>query len=1325
MKRGIAVLMALILVLSGMPFGAVAGAAQTPSDDGSTRLALSDSEPLQHSTGTPETSSYATGRPVDDVRVETDGNRVSLLVTDDKPEGTPLILDRQWLQEKLGKPVEFMRFHREGEMVDSYKLTEDHIIVDIPHFSTQNVTVTTVDGQFEVTGSASGQETQRVINYDVNETGIAILEIEGSGTREGVQRVDQFYSEVDNSTFEWEAGEIPRNVTLEFTGQGEKLGPRYNKSISGVSDGETVFFDLAAKDYNPNVTIVGVGQENGTRVTRGPYTDRDGDTWTLSFDNSQNNASIEFTGNTTGSIQLTNSTVTEDFDLLNATASENVTVENGQLVLDGGSSGWFEATYTTVDPVIDGKLNWTESRPTGTQVHYFLRSGSESDVNVTGSENQWEDLGGNQNVTVRIELEGDLTSPPVYSDGFEDGDLSEYTTTGSIEVTTSSTYEGSWSVSGSQDYSAGSAIDTDVYFGPGQSASGYVLTDAGWSGGGLIFGYNPNTGNVRFVSLSPGGSLKAGDNSLDANPIYSDSIGSASANIQGGKWYKITIEWKENGDQYFYLKDPSTGDVLATLSTSTSPPGDGGFGVSVYHGNSGVDNIYRSGSTSLASPEVDQFFLEHTQENNSIEKTQDPSITIDGSTASYTGVLNDSETATVDFDSSIGAGSHTAEVSTTENTVVDWQYKGNNEARAHVKNITLNGKNYTVDQYLADGETTTIPIDNTQTLQGENVLTAELYSDSETTHVSRIDARGHYEGRTILDNYTVNGEQSNLDETLADGETTSVNISSDAIYGTNNITAELTENSVQDNYDAEVVWYPENRTYFENVTVNSQDFGSPTFLGTNETLLLNVTDEISPGGNDHVFRMQSEKTTTDSLDFTEKVEFYKNVSVNIEEAHATYNKTTTETFDYTASPGVQFNFSLSDRVMGHRKTVVTYDGQSGVQNTTTFSGNNATVELDEEIPEGTEVNIRVEFLTYRVKNATTSLRSENALSAPYRVEIGVGNVTGNVTFETVEPALTSSEYEVILTENGEPTEEPKIYGVENNLTIPESNFDSASGFIVQRPRYSNVTYTGTVNTIYPTTQVDPDRNIVHGPALYSEPDETYSPVEQYTVEGLTEPLSVEWKQVGPYHLQWVTNESRTYNQTIVNVTSEGVSVFANGDRYRDFKRESDDDLVIHVNGSTTWDVYQYDYPQIQSDTDVSVDRGQSKTVEVVVDNPNDFTLRNVELVLEHGWIRDVEPSVQDIPSGESATFEVTVKVPDGTVSTTYTMPMNVTSTETGEVDTENLEVSVGGGVTTAAGVPLTRFGLIAGGIVFLGALSLLYFARSGQLARLRRELEKI
>lgn len=1214
MKRGIAALIALLLVLSGMPVGALAGTAQKPSDDGTTRLTLSQSEPLQQSTGTPQTSSYVTGRPVDDVTVETDENRLSLLVTDDKPEGTPLVLDRDWLSNELGKPVTFMRFHLQGELVDSYKLTEENVIVDIPHFSTQNVTVTTVDGQFQVDGSASGQETTRVINYDVNETGIAILAVEGSGTREGTQRVDQFYSEVDNSTFEWEAGEIPRNVTLEFTGQGDKLGPTYNKSNFGVNDGETVTYDLVAKDYEPNLTVVGAGEKNGTLVEKGPFTDGDGDTRLLSFDNSQNNASIVFTGNTT-----TKTT-------------------------SGESTFFFEGWEDQVEPHDDG---------------YDTGPGS------------------------RVSTGEKIVSSNVYEGSY------------ALEVETSDWYVANLSGGG-----PGNTHSKWVYFPEDPSNSV-----------GVQYGHDSNT--LDYYGLYVDSGQLVAYNDTGASGFYyqigdGTQVDSTPVSVSSGNYYQFVVIWNDDGSQTLQLKDIS-GNVLGELTRSTSPPSNSGFGFGGQPNTNGYvwDAWEVTGST----------------ESTTEVKTEDPSITIDGTTASYSGVLNDSETVTVDFNSSIGEGTHTAEVNISSSSVVDWKYQGNNEARSHVKNITLNGKNYTVDQYLSDGETTTIPVENTQTLQGENVLTAEIYSDSETTHVSRIDARGHYEGRTILDNYTVNGEQSNLDETLADGETTSVNISSEAVYGTNNITTELTEDSVQDNYDAEIIWYPENRTYFENVTVNNQDFGSPTFLGTNETLLLNVTDGISPGDNDHVFRMQSEKTTTDSLDFTEKVEFYKNVSVDIEEAHATYNKSTTENFDYTASPGVQFNFSIPDRAMRYVKTSVTYDGQGGVQNTTTISGNNATVELDDEISEGTEVNVRIELLTYRVKNATTSLRSENALSAPYRVEIGIGNVTGDVTFETVEPVLTSSEYEVILTENGEPTEEPKIYSTKNNLTIPESNFDSASGFIVQQPQYSNITYTGTVNTIYPTTQVDPGRNIVHGPALYIEPDETYTPVDQYSVTELSSPLSVEWKQVGPYHLQWVTNESGPYNQTIENVTTEGVSVFADGDRYREFTRK-DDDLVIRTNSSATWDVYQYDYPGVRGGTDVSVDSGQTETIEVEVYNPNDFTLHGVNLVLDHGWIVD-DPVAQDIGAGETVTFEVDIQVPYGTQTTTYDLPMNVSSVETGEVETTDIEVDVGGGLTSTAGTPLTQSGLILGGVALLLGLLVYQLARSGWVETVRRELDKI
>jgi hypothetical protein len=265
-----------------------------------------------------------------------------------------------------------------------------------------------------------------------------------------------------------------------------------------------------------------------------------------------------------------------------------------------------------------------------------------------------------------------------------------------------------------------------------------------------------------------------------------------------------------------------------------------------------------------------------------------------------------------------------------------------------------------------------------------------------------------------------------------------------------------------------------------------------------------------------------------------------------------------------------------------------------------------------------------------------------------------------------------------------------------------------------------------VNTIYPTARIEPNRTVTHDPVLYTEPDESYTRIENYSVRDLNSPVSVEWTQVGAYHLQWVTNETQdaAYNQTIENVTGEGVSVFADGDRYQEISRERGN-LVIHTNRSATWDVYQYDFPQVVSNTNVSVGGGETQSVQVTVRNPNEFALHDVQLTLEHGWIESVEPTTQDIPSGESVTFNVTLHVPAGTQSTTYTLPMNVTSVETGEVGTKDLRVAVGGGIITRGGLPVSRFALLVGGVVLLIALVLYQMARSGQLSNLRKELEKI
>lgn len=1300
-KRGIAVALAALLLLA--PLTAVT-------------LTTSVTPVTAQSAGTTgQPGEVTTGRPVDSINLERSGGRLSVLVTDDQPTGTPLRLDRDWLRSELGRPVPFMRFHRNGKLVDSYRLTPQNVIIDIPHFSTQNITATVVDAQFEVSGSASGQETTRVINYDVNSTQAAVLEIHGQGDRLGDFRVDQRFVLVDNSTYTKDFGEIPHNVSFVVEGRGQKIGPPYNKSFSSVTDGSTQFFDLEADDWpEVNITTVGAGQKNGTRVIKGPFNGSgDDDTKTLTFNFEQNNESIVFRGITTTGV--TNQSDIEEFNSDNSTNSENITISGGQLSLKSSqqietihaqqtngstfTSGSGAVDWTVVSDAVTG--DGVPSAPTVD--HFQITNASRASLS-TG--------------VVAGEFDGDNAFHVSVTDGPNEWQLTlvENTAENSVEVyesgITQTIYELKCSLTTDTfevDLIEGTLNGTPCGFTfPGSVGEPF---DIRYRNGDLI------QGDYILANVTEGG-----------NTGFYERQYSTSNIINNAK-----LNWTDNETngnvQYFVKTDDNSYVEWTDAENDTLKDITDGQNVWIRV------NLTK---TSADGPTVERYGL--LWQNETTTKTKDPAIDIDGdgaNEASFSGILNDSETVVVPINESIAEGQHTFTVHTSGGSSVDWEYDGNNEARAHVKNVTLNGISYPINQFLNKSELNITVIDRLDTLLGQNSITVNLYSDSETQLVDRLDVRGRYEGRTILANATVESTVYDpVDVALADGQSHTFNVTSDVAYGSNDFRVDLAENSTQNEYDLSITWNPENRTLFSNVTVNGVDFEGPdeysgvpynaTFLNSSDVLTFNVTDVIAPGNNDHTFRMLAPRTTTDSLTFVEKVEFHKNVSVTIEEAWATYNKSSTQTFNHTVTTGAFFNFSVPNRVTRLTSTSVTFNGTTPAANTTVFNGTQIAVQVNEEIPNSTTVDVRVTTLKYTVVNATDSLRNENPHADPYLVDVGVTSVSGNVSYNTTEVALTTPEYEVILTNASGGIDTELTNGTFNgNVTIPEGHFNTHDGFMVRRPKHSTDTFTGVVNVIHPSEVVRPNRTVVHQTPLYAEPDESYIRMDNYSVSDLTSPLSVEWKQVGPYHLSWVTNETTdpVYDQRIESVTSEGVSVFADGQRYTDIDRVGDD-LVIHVNGSTTWDVFQYDFPRVISDTNVSIDAGRTEAIQVVVDNPNNFTLHDTRLVVSHGWIEEIDPIYHDIPANGNATYNVTIHVPFGTEATEYAIPMNVTSTETGEVSTKDINVNVGGGLITA-GVGIPNIALVALGVLVLIGLLTYQAHRSGELEKFRRNLEEL
>lgn len=178
-------------------------------------------------------------------------------------------------------------------------------------------------------------------------------------------------------------------------------------------------------------------------------------------------------------------------------------------------------------------------------------------------------------------------------DNFEDGDVSEYGFTHNVtfETTTNSkegTYAGQWTNGGTHSWVA-SLSGLDSYPGPGDAPFyGWVKESTSTETSLRMNWAAQSTGtkapNGYFLQVNPSYDELAlrrgnGDGSADT-----DIQTTASQPLQTGVWYKLRVaEWTSGGNITGELYD-SSGNKLASVSTTDDTYGKGGIGWGSYEG---------------------------------------------------------------------------------------------------------------------------------------------------------------------------------------------------------------------------------------------------------------------------------------------------------------------------------------------------------------------------------------------------------------------------------------------------------------------------------------------------------------------------------------------------------------------------------------------------------------------------------------------------------------------------------------------------------------------------------------------------------------------
>jgi hypothetical protein len=128
---------------------------------------------------------------------------------------------------------------------------------------------------------------------------------------------------------------------------------------------------------------------------------------------------------------------------------------------------------------------------------------------------------------------------------------------------------------------------------------------------------------------------------------------------------------------------------------------------------------------------------------------------------------------------------------------------------------------------------------------------------------------------------------------------------------------------------------------------------------------------------------------------------------------------------------------------------------------------------------------------------------------------------------------------------------------------------------------------------------------------------------------------------------------------------------------------------------------------------------------VAVRNPNPFAVHNVHPLVGASWVYDVDPYERTIPANTTVDYTVTVRPPTGTTAASYDLPMALTASETGTVDTADATLRVGG---TGAVIPSgggNRSLVLLVGIGVLLLLGAVTAWQTGTLAGIREELTEL
>lgn len=510
-----------------------------------------------------------------------------------------------------------------------------------------------------------------------------------------------------------------------------------------------------------DVVLHGDGSLEGTEQTRTGT----GDT-SVSWTNHQRNGVVTFHGKNVSDT----TTFNQGYDSLPSYETANVTVENGKLALEIGT------TTSIVDDYEDGDISeYSGSTGSFSVDSDRAESGSYSLQNNGGA--SYDKIYGD-GLTSKQPEPGDNITLYIYPEAAGSGNgglqFRVHNASGGKILNIQAVFwaqkfnlrTGTTDDKGSYDWpytqswhrfevvwpeSDTEPITTKLYDSSGNLEA---TRSAAWD--------SSNISETTYIGVQGLGGSKSRTHNLDNITVTSSTSHETGYGIT--KFDSSTTAWNEA--QVAFTQDETNGNVTHYVAFDTPPTDPDNF-VGFESANvwkeipEDPDAVYVKTVLNRSSgdgPTVDQVDTSLRYE----EPMSNPSFTLNGTTVSYSGTLGPGETATKSY-GDIADGSY----SVTTDKSFQWDFTSHNDGRVHVTGLSVSGQSYTVDRFLGAGQSLSV----SSSFADETTVSPTIADDAEGTALSKVVLNGSLDAWKAI--YEGNGHELTEEQNVVFGYSSS------------------------------------------------------------------------------------------------------------------------------------------------------------------------------------------------------------------------------------------------------------------------------------------------------------------------------------------------------------------------------------------------------------------------------------------------------------------------------------------------------------------------------------------------------------------------